>query len=461
MQKYSLLNQDINTSFLNIETTWVGMRSALLKKQVGLAVPDSFCELIKGETLNYFQNAKQAKIFSRTCAKKLLNNKKLLFTVGQKTDRLSKEVMKLARKIFFLSKMSDKEIIEYLTKSRNLQRDLSIWGMVVAFADIYGEISDQIIKIFSRQKKLKYPISYYLEILANPTEQSLTAKAYKEISLSKNDKFLQKKYFWLDQGYIGRGLNIKQLNNIRRHYKQEKIIKKSEQNKIAEKLNLSLIEKNILSVSAEMVRLKSLRSDSRQSLYTAVNKIVDLMAKRWKVSAKYLESLSIPELITTINNINNLEQNLASRWMRSVLIPKSADDYQVVTGNFIESYISNNVIADSEKMSESQEITGQVAHPGKIRGKVKLVFGAQHNSKVKKGDVLVSVSTSPQLLPAMKLAAAFVTDMGGITSHAAIVAREFRKPCVVGTKIATHILRDGDLVEVDANKGIVKIIKKK
>lgn len=63
MNKYSLLNQDINTSFLNIETTWTGMRSPLLKKQIGHAVPDSFCELIKGETLNYFQNEKQSKSF--------------------------------------------------------------------------------------------------------------------------------------------------------------------------------------------------------------------------------------------------------------------------------------------------------------------------------------------------------------------------------------------------------------
>ena len=72
---------------------------------------------------------------------------------------------------------------------------------------------------------------------------------------------------------------------------------------------------------------------------------------------------------------------------------------------------------------------------------------------------MVSVSTSPQLLPAMKLSAAFITDMGGITSHAAIVARELKTPCIVGTKIATKVLHDGDLVEVDANRGIVKIIK--
>ena len=60
----------------------------------------------------------------------------------------------------------------------------------------------------------------------------------------------------------------------------------------------------------------------------------------------------------------------------------------------------------------------------------------------------------------MKKAAAIVTDDGGLTCHAAIVARELKTPCVVGTKIATKVLKDGDMVEVDANKGIVKKIKK-
>ena len=59
----------------------------------------------------------------------------------------------------------------------------------------------------------------------------------------------------------------------------------------------------------------------------------------------------------------------------------------------------------------------------------------------------------------MKKAAAFVTDLGGIISHAAIVSREMKKPCIVGTKIATHAIKDGDRIEVNANLGIVRILK--
>ena len=67
--------------------------------------------------------------------------------------------------------------------------------------------------------------------------------------------------------------------------------------------------------------------------------------------------------------------------------------------------------------------------------------------------------TTPDFVPAMEKAAAIVTDRGGILCHAAIVSREMSKPCIIGTKIATKVLKDGDLVEVDADKGVVRKIK--
>ena len=66
--------------------------------------------------------------------------------------------------------------------------------------------------------------------------------------------------------------------------------------------------------------------------------------------------------------------------------------------------------------------------------------------------------TTPDYVPAMKRAAAIVTDKGGRTCHAAIVSRELKIPCVIGTKIATQVFKTGDIVEVDAERGIVKKI---
>ena len=68
--------------------------------------------------------------------------------------------------------------------------------------------------------------------------------------------------------------------------------------------------------------------------------------------------------------------------------------------------------------------------------------------------------TTPEYLPAMEKAAAIVTDEGGINSHAAILSREFGIPCIVGTKIATKIIKENELIEVNANHGVVKKLKK-
>ena len=75
-----------------------------------------------------------------------------------------------------------------------------------------------------------------------------------------------------------------------------------------------------------------------------------------------------------------------------------------------------------------------------------------------KGEVLVSYVTIPAFLPIIKKAIALVTDEGGITCHAAIISRELKKPCIIGTKNATKIFKNGDFVCVNANKGIVRIL---
>jgi len=107
------------------------------------------------------------------------------------------------------------------------------------------------------------------------------------------------------------------------------------------------------------------------------------------------------------------------------------------------------------------EFKGMVAcRAKKLKGIVKIVEESKNISKINKGDILVANETTPDYIIGMKMARAIITNQGGITSHAAIVSRELNIPCIIGTKIATKVLKDGDLVEVDANKGIVKILKK-
>ncbi len=104
------------------------------------------------------------------------------------------------------------------------------------------------------------------------------------------------------------------------------------------------------------------------------------------------------------------------------------------------------------------ELRGQVGSKGSARGIVRIMKRKEQVSEMIDGEILVSPMTTPDFVPAMSKAAAIVTDEGGIMCHAAIVAREMKKPCVIGTKFATQIFKDGDMVEVDADAGIVRKI---
>lgn len=106
--------------------------------------------------------------------------------------------------------------------------------------------------------------------------------------------------------------------------------------------------------------------------------------------------------------------------------------------------------------ADIEEIKGMVVSRGTARGKVRILLTPKDIDKLEEGEVLVAPMTSPDYTIAMRKASAIITDEGGMTCHAAIVSRELGKPCIVATRIATKALKDGDLVEVDAENGIIK-----
>jgi pyruvate,water dikinase len=118
------------------------------------------------------------------------------------------------------------------------------------------------------------------------------------------------------------------------------------------------------------------------------------------------------------------------------------------------------------KIKPMSIISGTVANKGKYTGKVKLFNHgyefykvAKLTTEMKKGDVLVTETTSPELTVACHKAGAIVTNEGGLLSHAAIISRELKIPCIVGVHGITSSVKDGDLIEVDADKGTVRKLK--
>jgi phosphohistidine swiveling domain-containing protein len=134
------------------------------------------------------------------------------------------------------------------------------------------------------------------------------------------------------------------------------------------------------------------------------------------------------------------------------------DSYEFFFGkDAVESLAAKENLTKKEIIKE-ETIKGAIAFKGKVTGVARIILTQEDSKNLKDGEVLVASMTTPAYIDAMRRAAAFVTDEGGSLCHAAIVAREFKKPCIVGTKNATEMISDGDMVEVDAENGIVKIL---
>jgi len=115
-----------------------------------------------------------------------------------------------------------------------------------------------------------------------------------------------------------------------------------------------------------------------------------------------------------------------------------------------------NIIVD---YSKSKILKGISIYKGRVKGKIRIILDELKTPQLKQGEVLVADKLSARFISVINRAKAIITDQGGVLSHTAIIAREFKIPCVIGAKIATKILKNGDVVEVNANKGLIKILK--
>ena len=162
-------------------------------------------------------------------------------------------------------------------------------------------------------------------------------------------------------------------------------------------------------------------------------------------------------IFLTPDEISNFNPNI-----RTVIEERKRGFAMLIKENKIKILIGNELKELEESIEEVKAITeikGLTIFPGIVKGKVQIINEKSDFSSFKRGNILITKYTSPSFTPIISKASAIVTDIGGMTSHTALVSREFKIPCIVGTEIATKVLKDGDLVEVDAEKGIVRKIK--
>jgi pyruvate,water dikinase len=114
---------------------------------------------------------------------------------------------------------------------------------------------------------------------------------------------------------------------------------------------------------------------------------------------------------------------------------------------------------EAEAHPDGIVIRGGSGSSGKARGIARVILSLSDAERLTPGNILVAPTTAPSWTPLFASAAAVVTDTGGILSHCAVVAREYRIPAVVGTGTATSVIQDGQMIEVDGGRGIVQIVR--
>ncbi len=157
---------------------------------------------------------------------------------------------------------------------------------------------------------------------------------------------------------------------------------------------------------------------------------------------KYIREAKLPK-----------EDVLKKRYELSLLYFEDGEQtVEVDLDNNVEKYLFEKAIKGK------REVKGVVAYEGVVSGKARIVPDPHKVKDFNDGDILITGMTRPEFLPLMEKASAIITDAGGILCHAAISARELKKPCIVGTQVATSIFHNEDMVKVDATKGIASIV---
>ncbi|MHB8830734.1 MAG: PEP-utilizing enzyme [Patescibacteria group bacterium] len=388
--------------------------------------------------------------------------------------------------------MSDAELVDWYAKYMQHTRDLRSWGWVPPMIDGMDKphLSNYLenkLREFLRDKASDQQTVEYFSLLTTsdtPSEVQQEELARLELLLEMQehpelrDTLLSKHldvYGWLTYGYSGPAMTQEYLlkalkstlesgdpkDQIRSFQKRYENIKSQKQD-LLQKLNLPADLVRLFGITSKFMAIKDFRKGVYQRSYLAMDRVIAEIAKRLNLDLKSVKFMLFEEIKDALMNQRQAfyKPIVVQRLEKCCLIAENGE-FKIYQGQACDDQITKLVgkhPADV-KSENVKELKGSVAYAGHAKGMVKIVLVVEDVDKVNEGDILVSSATNPDLIVAMKRAAAFVTDTGGITSHAAIVARELKKPCVVGTGKATRVLKDGDLVEVDADKGIVWIVE--
>lgn len=186
------------------------------------------------------------------------------------------------------------------------------------------------------------------------------------------------------------------------------------------------------------------------------NPMMNFVAKNYPDYKKFVQ------ILTPLEVKKIVEKKILLKEKRE--IQKRKNGYAMIDGKIYllpalkKELKKNNVILETFNVKKIKQVNGLAAFRGLVKGRARIVLTRADLRKISRNEILVTNMTSPDFVPFLSQVRAIITDEGSITCHAAIVARELKKPTIIGTKIATKVFKNGDMVEVDAQNGIAKVI---
>lgn len=361
-------------------------------------------------------------------------------------------------------RLGEKLIPIYLSKKEQIWKDFESYARTLGEHTTYEAFYKNYIN-FWKVCYIPEFISFYIDGLLKPgehiaiQEKSFTeeyedllwkfAKEAEKKGINKvNVSCILKEYFWIRNSYYG--IHRLTEEEVRTEIKKKIGKKKANAAKVEDPTSIS---PELVQIGKEMVLMQDKRKKYMMQAAYYLHEHLKAVGNKYHLSMPLMEQ-SLPQEILKIQSLMpGFKEQLTIRQRACTIIYDPKKEIRVFNGQIL--------FPKGVQKKAKFEVRGIVACGGKAVGRAKIIKNVDEIYKVNHGDIIVSPMTSPDLMPAIRRCVAIVTDFGGITCHAAIVAREFTIPCIVGTKDATEIIHEDDLVEVDANSGIVKVLERK
>lgn len=458
------------------------------KKSIGA---DFFTVLIfEGEWQHQFIEQKCFDKSGKYLLNELLSNKGSMKSRLEQSRALGKELTSFCKENLLknLSKLKNKDLIQLLYKYFDLYAKFSVVNVppwMILSETITKNLQDKLskssvpdiqktISIMSTPKKKSYVQEEDLACI----NLAIQIKKYqiKDFTNNKDFRKIIRKNFWIPFDYLGpkitttKDLKLRidhlisfQLSELisRREkiigyknetaFKQKSLIKEQRLNKDIVFLFISL--QDIATLQDEKKAITTESHFYLQQLYKEIAKRVGIPF----LDIYFLQKEEIKDMLTEQSDFSSV---IKQRKKASATIIFNGR-IKILIGKELSAYLAKNnlFLPSKEKISKDNVINGIVGSQGLVQGNVRIIENIKQAHLFNKGEILVTTMTTPNYMPIMKKAKAIITDEGGLTCHAVIVSRELGIPCIIGTKNATKMLKDGDYVEVDANKGIIKKLK--